>query len=271
MSRTVVHLSDIHFGKADLAIVGPLVEAVHALRPDVVAVSGDLTQRARAMEFQQAREFLDRLPAPVIVVPGNHDVPLYNLYNRFVQRFERYHRYIAVDSEPMYSDEEIALVGINTARSLAWKGGRVGYGQIARVKEKLSGVTSGIVKIVVTHHPFELPDGFSERDVVGRSAMAMNRLAECDADVLLSGHLHVTNVTGTVKRYRIHGHCAIVVQAGTAASTRRRGEVNSFNSLVIRGNRIEVTQWVWLDETKAFVSRMPQCFAKTVHGWFPAA
>ena len=88
--------------------------------PDLLVVSGDLTQRARPEEFQQAREFLDRLPKPQIVVPGNHDVPLYNVYGRFVQQFDRFRRYISDDLQPMYLDEEIAVLGVNTARAFTW-------------------------------------------------------------------------------------------------------------------------------------------------------
>src|ERR1700736_241441 len=106
--RTIVHLSDIHFGRTDHATIAPLIEAVTGMRPDLVAVSGDLTQRARTVEFRDARAFLDTLPKPLIVVPGNHDVPLHNLYARFVQKLEKYQRFISRDLEPSYVDEEIA-------------------------------------------------------------------------------------------------------------------------------------------------------------------
>ncbi|HEX2725642.1 MAG TPA: metallophosphoesterase, partial [Beijerinckiaceae bacterium] len=116
MSRTVVHVSDIHFGRVDPAVLDPLVKAVRKQKPDVVAVSGDLTQRARIEEFEQARAFLDRLPRPQIVVPGNHDVPLYNVYDRFVNRFDRFYRLITDEVEPVHQDKEIIVAGINTAR-----------------------------------------------------------------------------------------------------------------------------------------------------------
>src|SRR6266851_7829192 len=120
--RTLVHLSDLHFGHVDAQIIDPLIKAVSEIRPDLVAVSGDLTQRARSWQFREARAFLDRLPRPQIVVPGNHDVPLYDLYGRFVERLECYQRYITEDLEPEYVDDEVAVLGANTARSLAWKG-----------------------------------------------------------------------------------------------------------------------------------------------------
>src|SRR5437899_375032 len=148
MSRTLAHLSDIHFGTVDPVILAPLIEAVRGLAPDVVVVSGDLTQRARTEEFLEARSFLDRLPRPQIVVPGNHDVPLYNLYERFVERLDRFHRYITPEREPAYADDEVAVLGTSTARSLTWKGGRVNSAQIARIKERLSNIDARVTKIV---------------------------------------------------------------------------------------------------------------------------
>ena len=122
--RTLVHLSDIHFGRVDAAIVEPLISLIGKIKPDVVAVSGDLTQRARSEQFKEARAFLDRLPQPQIVVPGNHDVPLYNIFARFLQPLDKYRRFITEDLSPFYGDEEIAGLAVNTARSLTFKGGR---------------------------------------------------------------------------------------------------------------------------------------------------
>jgi len=131
MSRTLVHLSDLHFGKVDSQVIDPLVETVRGFNADVIAVSGDLTQRAKTAEFEQARAFLDRLNAPLVVVPGNHDVPLYNPYGRFVQRFNHFHRHITPEPVPEFVDQEIAVIGINTARSLTWKWGRVNCPAVA--------------------------------------------------------------------------------------------------------------------------------------------
>ncbi|HSQ20225.1 MAG TPA: metallophosphoesterase, partial [Blastocatellia bacterium] len=115
--RTLVHLSDIHFGRLDEAIIEPLIQTINNIKPDVVAISGDLTQRARSHQFKAARAFLDALPKPQIVVPGNHDIPMHNLLYRFAQPLDKYRRYITDDLRPLYSDEEIVVVGVNTARS----------------------------------------------------------------------------------------------------------------------------------------------------------
>jgi 3',5'-cyclic AMP phosphodiesterase CpdA len=243
--RTLVHLSDIHFGHVDWETLKPLIAAVQHAKPDLVAVSGDLTQRARTVEFREARAFLDSLPQPQIVVPGNHDIPLHNLYARLVGRFDQYKTYISEDLEPFYFDDEIAVAGINTARPTTWKGGRINSEQLHRAHSRLCGADRGQLKVVVTHHPFELPEGMSSSALVGRAHMAMNRLAECGADIFLAGHLHLGYTSHTARRYNIAGHSALVIQAGTATSTRGRGEANSFNIIRIETDDIAVERMRW--------------------------
>ena len=269
MSRTLVHLSDIHFGTVDPVVLTPLIESVRGIAPHVVVVSGDLTQRARTSEFVEARAFLDRLPRPQIVVPGNHDVPLYNLYGRFVERLDRYHRYITPEIEPAFVDDEIAVLGTNTARSLIWKGGRVNAAQIARIKDRLCNIDSRVTKIVVTHHPFDLPQGFSESHLVGGARMAMGHLAESGADLLLAGHMHVSSICRTVLRYQIAGHSALVVQAGTATSTRGRGELNSFNCIRIESGLMTIERWICSEDRMAFAAASSETYRKTADGWEP--
>src|SRR5258708_38228365 len=212
---TLVHPSDLHFGRVDERLIAPLISAVAEINPDLVAVSGDLTQRARSHQFREARAFLDRLPQPQIVVPGNHDVPLHNVFARFAQPLDKYRRYITDDLQPFFANREIAVIGVNTARSLTVKGGRVNPKQVASNREKLCPLSDDVVKIVVTHHPFDLPEVHHESDLAGRAEMAMTSLAECGADVFLAGHLHLSHTGHTAKRYKIKRHSALVVQAGT--------------------------------------------------------
>lgn len=248
-------------------MVGPLVETVRGLRPDLVAVSGDLTQRARTAEFREARVFLDALPQPQIVVPGNHDVPLHNVISRFTKPLDKYRYHITDDLQPFYVDDEIAALGINTARSLTFKNGRINRKQLALMREKLCEVDAGVVKIVVTHHPFDVPAGASESDVVGRAERAMSALAACGADLFLAGHLHLSHTTQTTKRYKIEGHSAVIVQAGTAVSTRVRGEENSFNVIRIHRPQITVERYQWDSAHRAFVTVTQEAFAHQVDGW----
>jgi 3',5'-cyclic AMP phosphodiesterase CpdA len=265
--RTIAHLSDLHFGRVDQSLIEPLITAVTEAKPDLVAVSGDLTQRARSQQFREARMFLDRLPRPQIIVPGNHDVPLHNVFTRFLQPLEKYQRLITDDLQPFFADDEMAVVGMNTARSLTIKGGRINEAQIARMKEKLCALRDEVTKVVVTHHPFDLPEGYGTRDLVGRAGQAMPALAECGADLFLAGHLHITHTGHTAKRYKIRGHSALVVQAGTASSTRGRGEANSFNLVRLNHPEISVERVAWQVELGKFTSVSVENFRHTIDGW----
>ncbi len=260
-------MSDIHFGRADPSVVEPLITFVNEIKPDLVAVSGDLTQRARSWQFQEARAFLDALPEPQIVVPGNHDVPLHNVFSRFLSPLDKYRRYITDDMSPFYVDEEMAVVGVNTARSLTFKGGRINELQVAWVREKICELSDDIVKVVVSHHPFDLPEGHHENELVGRARMAMETLASCGADLFLAGHLHISHTGHTAKRYKIKGHSALVVQAGTATSTRNRGEANSFNVIRFQHPEITVERIVWQPEAAVFALASTEHFRRTPDGW----
>src|SRR5207248_6077307 len=114
--KTVVHLSDLHFGREDPPVVAALVDAISALEPSVIVVSGDLTQRARRHQFLRARRFLDALPFARVVVPGNHDVPLFNLFARVVDPLGGYRRYVTTDLTPTFVDPPVVVVGLNTTR-----------------------------------------------------------------------------------------------------------------------------------------------------------
>jgi 3',5'-cyclic AMP phosphodiesterase CpdA len=264
--RTLVHLSDLHFGRVDYSVVEPLVATIAEIKPDVVVVSGDLTQRARSQQFKEAREFLDRLPSPQIIVPGNHDVPLHNAYARFFQALDKYKRYITDDLEPFHSDEEIAILGINTARSLTIKDGRINEDQITAIRDRLCPFGDEVTKIIVTHHPFDLPEGHND-EIVGRAQLAMEAIAKCGADVLLAGHLHVSHTGHSSARYKIAGHSALIVSAGTATSTRGRGETNSFNVIRVKHPFINVERLSWQPERKSFAPSSTEHFKHTPDGW----
>jgi len=264
--RTLVHLSDLHFGRVDYSVLEPLVATVWEIKPEVVVISGDLTQRARSQQFKDAREFLDRLPSPQIIVPGNHDVPMHNVYKRFAQPLDKYKRYITDDLAPFYSDEEVAVLGLNTARSLTIKDGRINEEQIATINERLCAFPAEVTKIIVTHHPFDLPEGHND-DLIGRAQLAMEAIARCGADVLLAGHLHVSHTGESSARYKIAGHSALVVSAGTATSTRGRGETNSFNVLRIKRPFIGVERLSWQPERAAFAPSSTEHFKHTPDGW----
>jgi 3',5'-cyclic AMP phosphodiesterase CpdA len=266
--RRIVHLSDIHFGSVDAAVVESLASSVNELAPNVVVVSGDLTQRARTREFRLAREFLDKLPSPQIVVPGNHDVPLYNIFQRLAMPLEKFRRHISADLAPTYIDDEIAVAGINTARSLTLKSGRVNRGQIDTIRGKFVHLSSHLVKIIVTHHPFDLPEGTGSGAIVGRAKMAMSELSGCGADLFLAGHLHISGVVDTTKRYQMKdGRSALVIQAGTAASVRGRGEAQSYNVLEIRDRVLTINRMEFTGKNAGFQNVETKRYSRGALGW----
>jgi 3',5'-cyclic AMP phosphodiesterase CpdA len=269
--RTIVHLSDLHFGRVDQDLLRPLQELVTRLAPDVVVVSGDLTQRAKTEEFKAARAWLDTLPGPQIVVPGNHDIPLYNVASRFLTPLRKYTRYVTLDLAPEYIDDEIAVLGINTARSLTFKDGRVNREQLAQMRQRMQSVGQGHTRIIVTHHPFDLPDTFDKDDLVDRAPIAMQAFSECGVDVLLAGHLHASHAGNSAQRYKIEGYAALVVQAGTATSTRGRGESNSFNVLRVNPDDVQVERYSWVEGTASFEPVHTECFRRSGDVWSLAA
>lgn len=265
--RTIVHLSDLHFGRVDTALLEPLRRTIERLTPHVVVVSGDLTQRARAHQFREARAFLSSLPRPQIVVPGNHDVPLYNVLKRFLGPLDNYRRYISHDLEPSFVDDEIAIVGVNTARSLTFKGGRVSEEQVERVRGRLCALDEKITKIVVTHHPFDLPAQWQSDQIVGRAVLAMRMFAACGADVLLAGHIHLSHAGETTARSDIDGYAGVLVQAGTATSTRARGEQNSFNAVRVTTDEVTVERHTWIPDASAYMLSATDVFERARRGW----
>ena len=266
--RVVVQLSDLHFGAIDERLLAPLRERVHALSPHLVVVSGDLTQRAKPHQFDAARRWLDGLPRPQVVVPGNHDVPLYNVALRFLTPLRRYRRHFSADLEPSFVDDEIAVMGVSTARALVFKGGRINEAQIERVRAAFCRLPDHMTKVVVTHHPFDMPDDWEDQgQVAGRAEKALRRLAKCGADVYVSGHLHKSHSGELASPLELQGVAPLFVAAGTATSTRGRGEQNSFNVLRMGPREIEVEHHEWDDGRGDFAVAQVRRFARADGGW----
>ena len=271
MARTIVHLSDLHFGRVDPAIPPALLRAVAVAAPDLVAVSGDITQRARIAEFKAAAHFLETLPAPVLAVPGNHDVPLYNVLLRWLSPLDRYRRYITSDLAPFCEDAEIAALGVNTTRALTFKDGRINRRQMEAAMRRFAHCRKDVTRIVVTHHTFDTPDpvpgAIAAHKVVGRADMAMAGFLLADVDMILSGHLHMSGVGETTKRYPLPGRSALLIRAGTATSTRRRGEVNAFNVVRVARPEVAIDCMVWRPDEGRFVAASSERFRRTEVGW----
>lgn len=220
----ILHLSDLHFGRSHPALEAPLLAMIAELAPDLVVVSGDLTQRARVSQFRQARAFLDRIEAPVLSVPGNHDTPLDNLFLRLLAPFHRYRHHICRQTEPVFTSEGLTVVGVNTVNPLAWQQGRFRASARARVARMFQAHPAPL-RLVALHHPLEHGPETHKRPMRGASA-ALAGLAEGGTQIVLSGHLHRA-ASGPVRA----APGLLLIEAGTGLSTRQRGEENSFNLL----------------------------------------
>jgi 3',5'-cyclic AMP phosphodiesterase CpdA len=256
MTRTIAHISDLHFCCVEPAVVEGLATDLSAEQPDLLVVSGDLTQRARSHQFRTAATFLRRLTMPQLAVPGNHDVPLFDLVRRFCSPFRRYERYIDGGLQPFYRDQSMTVVGINTARAVSWrwngfwKDGCISQEQLRNVELQFRGVPPDVFKVVVTHHPFIPPPGERPKGIVGGAPRALDRLEAAGVDLLLAGHLHMAFGDDVRIYHEAVKRSVWSLQAGTATSTRRRGEPNAYN--VIRIGLTEFTTSVRTWRGRAF-------------------
>lgn len=265
--RTIVHLSDLHFGALAPGMPDAVAAHVNHLRPDLIAISGDLTQRARTSEFEQTRNFLARLGAPKLVVAGNHDVPLYDLPRRFLTPFSRFKRFICSDLMPTWQDSKLFVAGVTSARSLTISGGRLPRSAVRKLTALVPRSTPDPMRILVCHHPVDLD---AERGFGGAidKHIAFPEMASLGFELVLSGHLHIpASLPGTVRWQGDERH-VLKVAAGSATSFRLRGaDPNSFNVLRIERPQVEVQRWDWDGELGAFTLKIRQFFRHGPKGW----
>ena len=244
----LVHLSDLHFGAHDERLVAAVETCVNDLNPDLVVISGDFTQRARTEQFKEACEFLERLQHAgheVLGVPGNHDVPLYDVLRRFLSPLARYRRFIDDSLCPFVELPGIAVLGINTARSLTFKDGRINNDQVAFIRDTFSRTPKEAFRILVTHHPlFALTVGDEITPAIGRQELALDAIQDAGVDMLLAGHNHHAS-THSASDLVTRAGGALVVQAGTATSTRIREQEQSFNTIDVADAAVTITVNAW--------------------------
>ena len=243
----VVHLSDLHFGAHDDDLVAGVEKSIDALKPDLVVVSGDFTQRARTEQFKDACEFLERLRDSgheVLGVPGNHDVPLYDVLRRFLSPLTRYRRFIDETLCPFIEVAGVAVLGINTARSLTFKDGRISEEQVAFIRETFARTDPDKARVLVTHHPlYAVPVGEEIERAVGRNELALDAIEEAGVDLLLAGHAH--HATTAARDLVTRSGGVLVIQAGTATSTRVREQEQSFNVIDVADAFVTITVNAW--------------------------
>jgi 3',5'-cyclic AMP phosphodiesterase CpdA len=258
---TLLHISDLHFGPPYAPAAGEaLLRSAAELQADVIVASGDFTQRAKTGQFAAARAFLDRLPkVPLVVVPGNHDIPLFRVFERLFEPYDLYRRYISNELDTVIRRDDAVIVALNTTSPLrAITNGRIEPWQIELCEAAFGAAPPGVAKIVVAHHHFApAPDYDKKDDVMRRAKEALDRFAGLGVDLILGGHLHRGYIGNSLDVYpgpeRASG--IIIVQSGTTTSQRGRArerEKNSFNLVKIGPDVTWITHYMFFHDVPGF-------------------
>jgi 3',5'-cyclic AMP phosphodiesterase CpdA len=259
MEYIIVHLSDIHYGppfQEPLELI--LLREVKALTPDLVVVSGDLTQRARKHQFQQAKAFLDRLPDPYLVIPGNHDVPLYNVFDRLFRSLERYKAHIRPEVDMTVRVEGLLAVGLNSAFGWTNDRGRLTETQLRMAEETFANTPDADFRVLVTHHHFVCPSGVHQGPL---PEALLHRFSSWGVELVLTGHTHLTHV-----EQRPDG--LVLLQSGTATASRwkkLKKRVNSFNVITVKSNGMAIKIREFNAAQQAYTPAIEYAFARNVH------
>ncbi|MAC78311.1 MAG: phosphodiesterase [Rhodobacteraceae bacterium] len=260
--KRLLHLSDLHFGRVRPELLDPLIDRVNDLAPDLVAISGDLTQRARTWQYMRAHELIDRIAAPCLIVPGNHDTPLDRPLERFFTPWRRYRKWIDDDLEPQVHDADWSVIGVNSVNHFSWQRGRFGHRLIHRVRQGFADTPADAFRIVVAHHPLEhRPE---DDKALPRGAGAARRaLAEARTDILLTGHLH----NWRADLFGDPGRQVLQIHAGTVLSDRLRGQQNDFNLLTLDGDTVQVDRHASRADATGYDLERSVIFIRDGDGW----
>lgn len=259
----IAHLSDVHFGKiSHPGIVEALIEEVNASRMDLVVVSGDLTQRATDDQYRDAKAMLDAFQAPVLVVPGNHDVRQFwhNPIERVITPTVRFERCITDDLTPTFPMDGLSVFGMNTAHGLTVKGGLVRKSSLDAMQKYFSTQPDGDLRVVVVHHHLIKNHALGRTDIAIGASKTIGAAVASGIDLILCGHYHISNATAHTLG---NGHKIIVASAGTATSSRGRGEhkaVNMYNWLAVTPSSFSVEERKFDSDAAQFFSERTTTF-----------
>ncbi len=261
----VAHISDVHFGRiTHPEIVDILVREINASGIDLVAASGDLTQRARRSQYRAAASMLESLDPPVIVVPGNHDVyPWWRPVSRFIRPLARYRKYIRNDLYPTFEGEGVAVLGINSAIGHTVKGGRITSSQMARIEAYFSPLASATFKILVVHHHLAQIAALGPHDIARNARKTLEAASRAGVDLVLCGHLHISHVEPV--EIVPSNHRVVIASAGTATSNRGRKtnrDTNFYNIIEVKRDSFFIRERRFDPDTRCFVQHAETRFAR---------
>jgi 3',5'-cyclic AMP phosphodiesterase CpdA len=246
----LLHISDTHFGTEQPAVLAAVQKLVAAQLPDAVILSGDITQRARSAQFAAARRFCDSLGVErLLALPGNHDIPLYNVAARLFSPYAAYSACFGDALEPELDFADVLVVGVNTTRPHRHKDGEVSPAQVRRVVGRLQDARPDQLRVVVTHQPACVMRPQDEKDRLHGGEDAVRAWAAAGADLVLGGHIHLPYLADLCAHRVKTPRPLYCVQAGTALSHRvRHGTPNSLN--LVRWNpvagaarKVRVERW----------------------------
>ncbi|MFP3947600.1 MAG: metallophosphoesterase family protein [Gemmatimonadota bacterium] len=275
---TIFHASDLHFGKPYRPEVGEaLLEVVDQVIPDAVVVSGDLTQRAREEEFEEARAYLDRMAwaAPVVVTPGNHDVPLYRVVERIFQPYRYYKKHISEELDTVTRVEGAVFVSLNSsAPRRAIVNGRIDDHQMAFAARAFEESDPGETKILVAHHHLAGAPDYEDDTTLPNARQILDQFNRMGVELILGGHLHRAYIGNSLDVYpgRDREHGIVIVQSGTSTSHRGRAREearNSFNVIRIAEDHLEITHYMYFDEIHAFAPFSMHAYPRREDRFFP--
>ncbi len=265
MRHTLMHISDLHAGSPfNPRVADQLAREAHDLHPDLLVISGDLVQRADfPAQWATITEYLRILPEPRLIIPGNHDVPLFNPLARLFRPLDVYRRYITPDLNPVFERPGLAVVGGNSAHGLTVDGGYVSRAQRETMERAFARWPDGVCKVAVLHHGVVRPPGCERRSIIRNADDVIRMLDRSGVELLLCGHHHVAYV-GTTRDVRPDlQHGTIIVQSGTSTSRRvRHGEHgrNSYNVITIEDGVIRIRQHLYREDTRRYVASAEHVF-----------
>ncbi|MDX1502430.1 MAG: metallophosphoesterase family protein [Thermoanaerobaculia bacterium] len=264
--RQILHISDIHFGPPHLPRVAEGVAALAAEgQPDLVVMAGDATQRAKPRQFRAARRWVDRLGAPVVEIPGNHDVPMYRFWERIFAPYRAYRRHYRSELRMTWSDDELGVVALNTAHGWTVDNGRLTSAELAWACRRLDELPPELCRVVVIHHPLIPPPRFPKREILRGARRAVERFAAAGVELVLGGHLHQAYAGTSDQYYPEHLPSMVVAHAGTATSDRGRGSErgrNTLNWVTVEEGWITVEHRLWRPADERFVTASSHRFRR---------